>query len=81
MVKAEVNLDVDMSISYIKNLLNKNNLKGCIAEEVPDLSARQKQSRLQFARTCLQKPTGFWNSVDFTDECKFELYPKGRTYV
>ena len=63
-----------VSISKVKQVLYRHNLKGCSARKKPLLQNRHKQDRLQFATADGDKDHTFWRNVLWSDGTKIELF-------
>ena len=71
-----------VSISTVKRVLYRHNLKGCSARKKPLLQNRHKKARLQFATAHGDKDLTFWRNVLWSDETKIELFGHNdRRYV
>lgn len=58
----------------IRNVLKKSGYNGRTARRKPFISKINKQKRMDFAKAHMYRPREFWNSVIFSDECKFNLF-------
>ncbi|KAK6325046.1 hypothetical protein J4Q44_G00043880 [Coregonus suidteri] len=63
-----------VSISTVKQVLYRHNLKGCSARKKLLLQNRHKKSRLRFATAHGNKERTFWRNVLWCDETKIELF-------
>jgi hypothetical protein len=59
-----------VSISTVKQVQYRHNLKGRSARKKPLLQTRHKKARLQFATTHGDKNCTFWRNVLWFDETK-----------
>ena len=59
-----------VSISTVKRVLYRHNLKGCSARKKPLLQNRHKKARLRFATAHGDKDHTFWRNVLWSDETK-----------
>ena len=63
-----------VSISTVKRVLYRHNLKGRSARKKPLLQNRHKKARLWFATAHGDKDRTFWRNVLWSDETKIELF-------
>ena len=63
-----------VSISTVKQVLYRHNLKGRSAKKKPLLQNRHKKARLRFATAHGDKDHTFWRNVLWSDETKIELF-------
>uniref|UniRef100_A0AAZ3NTG1 Transposase Tc1-like domain-containing protein n=1 Tax=Oncorhynchus tshawytscha TaxID=74940 RepID=A0AAZ3NTG1_ONCTS len=63
-----------VSISTVKQVLYRSNLKGCSARKKPLLQNRHKNARLRFATAHGDKDCTFCRNVLWSDETKIELF-------
>uniref|UniRef100_A0A8C7GLA1 Transposase Tc1-like domain-containing protein n=1 Tax=Oncorhynchus kisutch TaxID=8019 RepID=A0A8C7GLA1_ONCKI len=63
-----------VSISSVKRVLYRHNLKGRSARKKPLLQNHHKKARLQFATAHGDKYHTFWRNVLWSDETKIELF-------
>ena len=63
-----------VSISKVKWVLYRHNLKGRSARKKPLLQNRHKKARLQFATAHWDKDSTFWRNVLWSEETKTELF-------
>ena len=63
-----------VSISTVKRVLYRHNLKGRSARKKPLLQNRHKKARLRFATAHGDKDRTFWRNVLWSDETKIELF-------
>ena len=63
-----------VSISTVKRVLHRHNLKGHLARKKPLLQNRHKKARLWFATAHGDKDRTFWRNVLWSDETKIELF-------
>ena len=66
--------DTKVSMSTVKRVLYRHNLKGCSARNKPLLQTHHKKARLQFANTHGDKDRTFWRNFLWSDEAKIELF-------
>lgn len=64
----------EVSSATIKRAIKKHGYRSCIARNKPYISKKNKQKRLNFAKSHEAKGQEFWNRVIFTDESKFNLH-------
>ncbi|KAH7956587.1 hypothetical protein HPB52_010877 [Rhipicephalus sanguineus] len=64
-------LQLDVSLSTIRRRLREAGLRGCVAAQKPQLTERQRQLRLEFARSVEGCTVEEWGEVIFTDESTF----------
>ncbi|KAI4293523.1 hypothetical protein PAPHI01_2797, partial [Pancytospora philotis] len=55
-------------------LLHKNGFGNYVRPKKPHLTPVHVKNRLKFAKEMKRMPEGYWDSVIFTDECKFNLF-------
>ena len=67
-------LEEEVSISTVRRVLYRHNLKGCTASEKPLLQNRHKKARLRFANAHGDKDRTFGKNVLWSDETKIELF-------
>lgn len=66
----------------VRRTLHRAGYSSRIARKKPLISKVNQKKRIEFAKTYLNKPTEFWNSVLFTDESKFNIFQSdGRARV
>uniref|UniRef100_A0A674C7G8 Paired domain-containing protein n=1 Tax=Salmo trutta TaxID=8032 RepID=A0A674C7G8_SALTR len=63
-----------VSISTVKRVLYRHNLKGRSARKKPPLQNRHKKARQRFATAHGDKDHTFWRNVLWSDETKLELF-------
>ena len=63
-----------ISISTVKRVLYRHNLKGRSARKKPLLQNRHKKARLRFATAHGDKVCTFWRNFLWSDETKTELF-------
>ena len=63
-----------VSISTVKRVLYRHNLKGRSARKKPLLQNHHKKARRQFATAYGDKDQTFWRNVLWSDETKIELF-------
>ena len=71
-VKTE--LKITVSESTIRRRAHKIGLYGRVARKKPLVTKANRGKRLRYARKYQKKPLGFWNSVLWSDESKFNLF-------
>lgn len=71
-----VNKDYGVNVvpQTVRNVLKRFGYNGCTPRHKPFISAVNKRKRLDFAKSHVDKPTSFWNSVIFSDESKFNVF-------
>ncbi|KAF7663468.1 hypothetical protein LDENG_00210590 [Lucifuga dentata] len=65
-----------VSTRTIHNQLNERGFYGKRPRRTPLLRERERHTRLEFAKTHLNKPKSFWENVLWSDEIKLELFGK-----
>ena len=71
-----------VSLTTVRRILRRYGLRGCIALKKPFISAKNRNSRLQWAKYHLHWSPQKWSTVLFSDEKKFNrLGSDGRVYV
>lgn len=66
----------------IRRVLREHDFNGRIARKKPFISAKNQKCRLKFAVDHLNMDSGFWDSVIFADESKFNIFGSdGASYV
>ena len=70
LVKMLEETSTKVSISRVKQVLYRHNLKGCSARKKPLLQNRHKKARLRFATAHGDKDCTFWRNVLCCDETK-----------
>uniref|UniRef100_A0A8C5PMV6 Transposase n=1 Tax=Leptobrachium leishanense TaxID=445787 RepID=A0A8C5PMV6_9ANUR len=63
----------EVSAQTIRRTLRNEGLHARTPRRTPLLSPKNKKSRLQYAKSHVDKPQKFWDSVLWTDETKLEL--------
>ena len=63
-----------VSISTVKRVLYRHNLKGSWERKKPLLQNHHKKARLRFATAHGDKDRTFWRNVLLSDEAKIELF-------
>ena len=63
-----------VSISTVKRVLYRHNLKDRSARKKPLLQNHHKKARLRFATAHGDKDRSFWSNVFWSDETKIELF-------
>uniref|UniRef100_A0AAZ3RB74 Transposase Tc1-like domain-containing protein n=1 Tax=Oncorhynchus tshawytscha TaxID=74940 RepID=A0AAZ3RB74_ONCTS len=82
LVKMLVETGTKVSISTVKRVLYRNNLKGHSARKKPLLQNHHKKARLRFATAHGDKDPTFWRNVLWSDETKIEWFGhNGHCYV
>uniref|UniRef100_A0A8C5MW04 Transposase n=1 Tax=Leptobrachium leishanense TaxID=445787 RepID=A0A8C5MW04_9ANUR len=72
----------EVSAQTIRRTLRNEGLHARTPRRTPLLSPKNKKSRLQYAKSHVDKPQKFWDSVLWTDETKLELFgPMDKRYV
>uniref|UniRef100_A0A8C5WII5 Transposase n=1 Tax=Leptobrachium leishanense TaxID=445787 RepID=A0A8C5WII5_9ANUR len=72
----------EVSAQTIRRTLRNEGLHARTPRRTPLLSPKNKKSRLQYAKSHVDKPQKFWDSVLWTDETKLELFgPMDQRYV
>ena len=74
LVKMLVEMGTKASISTVKRVLYRHNLKGCSARKKPLLQNHHKKARLWFANAHGDKDRTFWKNVLWSDKTKIELF-------
>ena len=70
----EKDLGLLISESTVKRRAHETGLYGRVARKKPYVSKNNRLKRLKYAREMLQKPLGFWDSIVWSDESKFNLF-------
>jgi hypothetical protein len=70
-----------VSISTVKRVLYRHNLKGRSARKKPLLQNRHKKDRLRFATAHGDKDHTFWRNILWSDETKIELFGRNGLQV
>lgn len=66
----------------IRNVLHYANIYGRAARKKPFISEKNRQKRLEFAKSYIDKPMEFWKNVIFSDESKFNIFGSdGKRFV
>uniref|UniRef100_A0A8C5MWS3 Transposase n=1 Tax=Leptobrachium leishanense TaxID=445787 RepID=A0A8C5MWS3_9ANUR len=72
----------EVSAQTIRRTLRNEGLHARTPRRTPLLSPKNKKSRLQYAKSHVDKAQKFWDSVLWTDETKLELFgPMDQRYV
>uniref|UniRef100_A0A8C5Q9A8 Transposase n=1 Tax=Leptobrachium leishanense TaxID=445787 RepID=A0A8C5Q9A8_9ANUR len=72
----------EVSAQTIRRTLRNVGLHARTPRRTPLLSPKNKKSRLEYAKSHVDKPQKFWDSVLWTDETKLELFgPMDQLYV
>uniref|UniRef100_A0A8C5QBU4 Transposase n=1 Tax=Leptobrachium leishanense TaxID=445787 RepID=A0A8C5QBU4_9ANUR len=72
----------EVSAQTIRRTLRNEGLHARTPRRTPLLSPKNKKSRLQYAKSHVDKPQKFWDSVLWTEETKLELFgPMDQRYV
>uniref|UniRef100_A0A8C5M1X5 Transposase n=1 Tax=Leptobrachium leishanense TaxID=445787 RepID=A0A8C5M1X5_9ANUR len=72
----------EVSAQTILRTLRNEGLHARTPRRTPLLSPKNKKSRVQYAKSHVDKPQKFWDSVLWTDETKLELFgPMDQRYV
>uniref|UniRef100_A0A8C5N0N9 Transposase n=1 Tax=Leptobrachium leishanense TaxID=445787 RepID=A0A8C5N0N9_9ANUR len=72
----------EVSAQTIRRTLRNEGLHARTPRRTPLMSPKNKKSRLQYAKSHVDKPQKFWDSVLWTDETKLELFgPMDQRYV
>ncbi|CDQ71071.1 unnamed protein product [Oncorhynchus mykiss] len=74
LVKMLVETGTKVSLSTVKRVLYRHNLKGHLARKKPLLQNLHKKARLRFATAHGDKDSTFWRNVLWSDETKIELF-------
>ena len=75
-VKAEIEVELGTTLNAntIRNRAHEAGLFGCVAPKKPLVNKVNRGKRLKFARDIWKKPIGFWETVIWFDESKFNLF-------
>ena len=75
-VKAEIEVELGMTLNAntIRNRVYEAKLFGHVARKKPLVNKVNRGKRLKFARDMLKKSIGFWETVIWSDESKFNLF-------
>ena len=63
-----------ISLQTIRNRIREKGLRGCTARRTPCVSKLNMKKRELWAKKYISQPKTFWNSVLWSDECKFNLF-------
>ena len=83
-VAAEIKkqLDISLSAQSVRNRAHEIGTFGRVARKKPYANKVNRSKHFKFAKEMLQKPLGFWQTVIWYDESKFELFSsKNRVMV
>ena len=72
---------VNISTRTVQRRLNQLGCKSVKPVKKPKLTPAMKVKRLQFARDYANRPSEFWRTVCFSDECHFECQTASRRRV
>ncbi|KAI4900378.1 hypothetical protein NFI96_000696 [Prochilodus magdalenae] len=64
----------EVSAQTIRRALHNEDLHARTSRRTPLLTPKNKKSRLQYAKSHVDKPQRFWDSVLWSDETKLELF-------
>lgn len=70
----EKDLGLLISESTVKRRAHEIGLYGRVARKKPYVNKSNRLKRLKYAREMLQRPLGFWDSIVWSDESKFNLF-------
>ena len=76
-VEIEVELGMTLNANTIRNRAHEVGLFDRVARKKPLVNKVNRGKRLKFARDMLKKPIGFWETVVWSDESKFNLFGSG----
>lgn len=83
-VRADVDqlLGISLSTQTIRNRAHEIGLYGRLARKKPFVNKVNRGKRLKYANDMLQKPLDYWDTVIWSDESKFTVFPSnGRVMV
>lgn len=63
-----------VSPDTVRRCLHSQGLKSCTPRKKPFINTVNRKKRIEFARTYLDKPQDFWDTVIFTDESKYNIF-------
>ena len=70
----QTELNIAVSESTIRRRAHEIGLYGRVARKKPLVTTANRGKRVRYARKYREKPLGFWNSVLWSDESKFNLF-------
>lgn len=75
-VKAELQTELNIAISEstVRRRAYEIGLYGRVARKKPYVNKVNRGKRLEYARTYREKPLGYWDTVVWSDESKFNLF-------
>lgn len=68
------NLQVELSASRVKQILNENGLKGVIKKKKPFLSLKHQKARMEFVKKYENWTEDDWRRVVWSDETKINFF-------
>ena len=68
------NLQVELSTSRVKQILNENGLKGVIKKKKPFLSLKHQKARMEFVKKYENWTEDDWRRVIWSDETKINFF-------
>ena len=73
-VEVETELGISLHANTIRNRIHEAGLFGRVARKKPLVNKVNRGKRLKYAKTMLDKPIRFWETVIWSDESKFNLF-------
>jgi len=70
----EIELGILISEATVRRRAHEVGLLGRIARKKPYVNKVNRMKRLKYAKNMLKKPFGYWNTVIWSDESKFNLF-------
>jgi transposase len=72
--EVEKDLGILISESTVKRRAHEVGLFGRVARKKPYVNKTNRLKRLKYAKEMLRKPLGFWDTIVWSDESKFNLF-------
>ena len=75
-VKGEIGKELRIAphVDTIRRTVHKSGLFGRVARKKPYINMKSRRKRINYAKEMLQTPVGFWDTVVWSDEFKFNLF-------
>lgn len=73
-IEIEKELGITLHANTIRNRAHEVGLFGRVARKKPFVNKANRAKRLKYAKEMLDKPLGFWETVIWSDESKFNLF-------
>ena len=70
----EKELAVTIHPNTVRNRIHEIGLYGRVARKKPLVNKPNRAKRIQYAKTMIEKPFGYWKDVLWSDESKFNLF-------